>query len=159
MSNYDPSVLQNPSFNAFSCLDPKVEKMSKKISKVVGQEGDITSWEVKKLESSFCLVTEPATARGLSSSLWKWSRKMRPLLKFLLTPKAIISGWKKNVDTVMLSKKIEIALTITGEFNSPCRKVRTRWKYSTFVRLLHIYFILLLGCYMFILFLFLTVFF
>lgn len=69
MSNYDPSVLQNPSFNVFSCLDPKVEKMSKKISKVVGQEGDITSWEVKKLESSFCLVTEPATARGLSSSL------------------------------------------------------------------------------------------
>lgn len=45
-SNYDLSVLQNPCFKVFSCTDPKVEKVFKKISKAVGQEGDIACQEV-----------------------------------------------------------------------------------------------------------------
>lgn len=39
-------ALQNPHFKVFSGSDPEVEKAPKRVSKAVGQEGDVTCQEV-----------------------------------------------------------------------------------------------------------------
>ena len=64
-------MLQDPHFKVFSGSDPEVETASKRVSKAVGQEHDVTSGSLVTTVVISLGDFESVTPLDLSSSLWK----------------------------------------------------------------------------------------